>query len=191
MLRAFIAIEIPEPILELISQQTSALRRACPYSLVRWIPNQNIHLTLKFLGDSPSQKLEELAQQLVVEIQRHRQFSLTVKGIGVFPNNRRPRIVWIGIENQPALIEVFRSIESTAAGVGYTPEERSFSPHLTIGRVRPRVTREELQKIGKTVTEMNIGPLGNVPVESIHIIRSELKQTGAVYTRLYTAKLSE
>ena len=139
MLRAFIAVEIPAGIQSAIAHSTASLKNALPKSLVRWVAPQNVHLTLKFLGDVSPANLEQLAEALKVEAASHGMFSMSVGGLGAFPTPRRARVIWIGLEAPPALEALRRGVEAAAAQLGYAPEERPFSPHLTIGRVGQNV----------------------------------------------------
>jgi RNA 2',3'-cyclic 3'-phosphodiesterase len=185
MLRLFIAIEIPTGIQNDILQSTATLRTCLPKTLIRWVPPQNGHLTLKFLGDVSSTNLENLAATLKVEAASHESFSLSVGGFGAFPNQRKARVIWIGIEAPPALEVLQRGVEATVGRLGYAPEVRTFSPHLTIGRVNQNVTATDLQRIRTALEATRVGKLGAVRVEAIHVYKSDLRPGGSVYTHLY------
>jgi 2'-5' RNA ligase len=185
MLRSFIAIEIPAGIQSAIAQSTASLKNALPKTLIRWVASQNIHLTLKFLGDVSPANLERLAETLKIEAASHEIFSMSVGGIGAFPTPRRARVIWIGLETPPALEALQRGVETAAAQLGYTSEERSFSPHLTIGRVGQNVSASDLQHIRAELEATRVGILGTVHVDAVHIFKSDLKPGGSVYTHLY------
>ncbi len=189
MLRAFIAIEIPVVIQEAIHRETAGLQKALTRPLVRWVAPQNVHLTLKFLGAVSPANLELLAQALTVEASQHDSFSISVGELGVFPSPRRPRVVWIGIEAPTALNALQRMVEAIAARLGYAAEVRSFSPHLTIGRVSQQVSPAEIQKIRAAIEGVKVGILGTTHVNAVHIFKSDLQPTGSVYTHLYAAPL--
>jgi 2'-5' RNA ligase len=189
MLRSFIAIEMPAEVQDAMDKSTAKLKKALARPLVRWAPPHNVHLTLKFLGDVSAANLELLAQALKVEAEQNAGFSLSIGGLGVFPNPRRPRVVWIGIEAPAALQALQRSIEAAAAGLGYAPENRPFSPHLTIGRVNQNASASEVQQIRASLEQTRVGALGIVSVEAVQIFKSDLQPGGAVYTHLYTAAL--
>jgi len=186
MLRSFIAIEIPTDVQDAMDRSTAALKKALARPLVRWVAAHNVHLTLKFLGDVSPANLELLAQALKFEAGQHASFSLSIGGLGVFPNLRRPRIVWIGIEAPAALQALQRGIEAAAARLGYEPENRPFSPHLTIGRVNQNASAAEVQQIRAALEQTRVGALGAVTVEAVQIFKSDLQPGGAVYTNLYT-----
>lgn len=190
LLRAFIALEIPAPIREAIQQQTTVLRKSADSSLVRWVPAGNLHLTLKFLGDVSTTNLPFLTQMLAREAGQHTGFSLQVGGLGAFPNSRRPRVIWIGIHAPEELSALARSLESATRRLGYPPEERPFSPHLTIGRIKQTTSPADLQRVHTALESTQVGPLGSAEVTAVHLMKSDLQPTGSVYTRLFSAPLS-
>lgn len=191
LLRAFIAIEIPLEIHQAIEKKTAPIRAALDSSLVRWVPSGNIHLTLKFLGDVSPASIEMLSQMLSLEVNQHQAFELEFRELGAFPNPRRPRVIWIGIQ-APAMLETLQhGIEAASATLGYPDEKRPFSPHLTIGRVKQNVDSAGIQKIRIALEETQVGSLGNAHVTAVHLFKSDLKTTGAVYTRLFSASLGK
>jgi 2'-5' RNA ligase len=121
----------------------------------------------------------------------HPEFQISVGGIGAYPKIRRPRVIWIGVEAPSELIHLQRSIEAQTARLGYAKDRRSFSPHLTLGRVSRNATPREVRQIGNVLAETKIGFLGVTPVKEVHLYRSDLKPGGAVYTRLFTTPLGE
>ena len=190
LLRAFIAVEIPLEIREAVCKATLSLHQGAGSS-VRWVPRENMHLTLKFLGDVSAANVEMLSQMLHAEAGLFHCFDLRVGGLGSFPNLKRPRVIYIGIQAPPALEALQRGIESASHRLGYESEERSFSPHLTIGRVKQNVTATEQQAIRRALEEIRIDSLGTARVDLVHLYKSDLKSTGSVYTRLYSAPLQK
>ena len=189
LLRAFIALEIPASIQESIQQQTAGLRNVASSSLVRWVPAENLHLTLKFLGDVSSTSLQFVTQMLSREASQYPGFSMQVGGLGAFPSARRARVLWNGIRAPETLSALQRSLDSAATRLGYPPEDRPFSPHLTIGRVKQTAAPTDLQRIQAALEAASVGPLGKADVSAVHLIKSDLKPTGSVYTRLFSAPL--
>jgi 2'-5' RNA ligase len=190
LLRAFIAVEIPPEIHQAIEKQTASMRASLNKSLVRWVPTDNVHLTLKFLGDVSPTNLEMLAQMLNVEVSKHPVFEMEFGGLGAFPNPKRPRVIWIGIQAPTGLEALQHGIEAAAATLGYPPEKRPFSPHLTIGRVKKKGGSPGMQKIRAALEETQVGSLGTAMVTAVHLFKSDLKPTGAVYTKLFSAPLN-
>ena len=191
LLRAFLAVELPTPLQNTIHTATVGLRQALGNDLIRWVPAHNVHLTLKFLGDVSPSSLDLIKHMLETEAAQCQPFDVRVEGIGSYPNPRRPRVLWIGLEAPATLGSLQRAIEAAAARLGYEPEERSFSPHLTIGRVRQKVSAADQQKIRSALEGLTIGVLGMTRVDAIHLFKSELRAEGSIYTKLFSAPLQE
>ena len=189
-LRTFIAIELPAEILRLIKQAQAQLQAAAPPHSVRWVRAEGIHLTLKFLGPVPMSQIDAITATMAAAARGVEPFTLTIGGAGCFPNPKRPRVVWIGIaEPTGRLNSLQRAVESAISPLGYPPEERGFQPHLTLGRAAHEATSDDLKRVGEIVAAANIGTLGQVPVSSIALIKSDLKPSGAEYTTLQWARL--
>lgn len=189
LLRIFIAIEIPSHIQQAIYQSTANLRDQLG-TLIRWVSPENIHLTLKFLGDTSPTNLDSLTRALRAEADSHPPFDIHICGLGSFPSLRRVRVVYIGTQAEAGLEALQSGIESACARLGYESESRGFSPHLTIGRVRQDVPASEGQKIRHALTATKIDSLGTTRVDSVQLYKSDLKPAGAVYTKLFSAPLN-
>jgi RNA 2',3'-cyclic 3'-phosphodiesterase len=188
LLRAFIAVELPLEIRQTVCTATSKMRNKIG-ALVRWVPMENMHLTLKFLGDVSPSNVEMLSGMLRAETDLFDCFDLRLNGIGSFPSLKRPRVLYIGIQAPAVLESLQRGIESASRRVGYESEERGFSPHLTIGRVKQNITATEQQVIRRALEETKIDSLGTARVNSVELFKSDLRPTGSVYTRLFSASL--
>jgi RNA 2',3'-cyclic 3'-phosphodiesterase len=190
MLRAFIAVEIPTEIQQKIHRETANLRKGID-SLIRWVPSQNMHLTLKFLGDVSPNSLEFIKQMLRMEAENVPCFDIHLAGLGAFPNLKRPRVLYVRIQAPAVLDALARGIESASRRLGYEPEERPFSAHLTLGRVRQNVNATEQQQIRRAIENTQVDLLGTARVDSVHLYKSDLNPGGSVYTRLYSAPLKK
>ena len=190
LLRAFIAIEIPHAIRETVCDVTSSLRNETG-ALVRWVPIENMHLTLKFLGDVSPANVDLLTHMLQAEAELFNCFSVQLSGLSSFPDRKRPRVIYVGIQAPSALEALQRGIESASRRLGYESEERRFSPHLTIGRVKQNVSATEQQTIRRALEGTKIDSLGTARVDSVHLYKSDLKPTGSVYTRLSSAPFKD
>lgn len=191
LLRAFIAIELPEQLQNALEKQTARLRQTLGDDLVRWIPTQNMHLTLKFIGNTAASHLDFIKQLLIQTADSHPQFELQISGIGSFPNSKLPRVLWAGIHAPAALVSLQKNIEAGTIRLGYEMEERPFSPHLTLGRVRQKIEQAHIQKIRATLDSIQLGRIGSARVDSIHLYKSELHSSGSVYTKLFSAQLKK
>jgi 2'-5' RNA ligase len=186
LLRAFIALDIPGVLQQTIHETARALQREIG-PLVRWAPVGNLHLTLKFLGDISPAGAEEVARALDALADSCEPFEMQFSGLGVFPNPRRPRVIIIKIQAPAGLEALYRRIESACTRMGIKPEERPFSPHLTIGRVRQYLRPDDGKKIIQALESSTIDSLGTARVDSVQLYKSDLKPDGAAYTKLFSA----
>jgi 2'-5' RNA ligase len=191
-LRLFIAIELSPEVKQGISRLQTDLKQRLPPRVVRWTNPNGIHLTLKFLGDTPESKVSAVTQGVLAAAAGFEPFELRVTGFGCFPNPRRPRVLWVGVPDVPkALAGAQRAIDLQMARLDYARETRPFSPHLTLGRVNERVSPAERQALADLLDRTEVGSLGVVPVQEIVLFQSELRPDGAMYTALARAKLSD
>jgi 2'-5' RNA ligase len=187
-IRTFIAIELAPDLLRRIGHLQTRICEDVPSGLVRWVRPEGIHLTLKFLGEVPATQIEAIATGMQSASAPHAPFGLTVQGLGCFPDPRRPRVVWVGVEEPSgALARLQREVERAMTPLGFAPEKRRFSPHLTLGRVKGHKP-DELGALGDYVTQAKV-QVGEMEVAAVHLIKSELRPAGAVYTALAVAPL--
>jgi 2'-5' RNA ligase len=191
VIRAFIAIDLTPEIIQRLEQVSAQLRKRLEGVPVRWVPVDNIHLTLKFLGDVSLANVDMLKKILLSEVEGHHAFEISVGGLGAFPSPRRPRVVWVGVEAPAELAAVQNGVESAMARLGYAREDRPFSPHLTLGRVSRNAVGGDERLIGEAIEAIKLGFLGAACVNQVHLYKSDLHPNGAVYTRLFTASLKE
>jgi 2'-5' RNA ligase len=194
MIRAFIAIGLPGEIqhsLEQVMRQLRERLQMLPNHAVRWVPAGNIHLTLKFLGDVSMANLDMLKEMLLTEVKAHRAFEFSVGGVGAFPNTRRPRVLWVGVQAPQELLALQSALESKAEKLGYSREERPFAAHLTLGRVSRNTTNQEALQIGEALGAVKVGFLGLVSAQGVSLFKSDLQPAGSVYTCLFSAPLTK
>ncbi len=191
VVRAFVAVDLEPEVTERLAQVLAELRRQVDGRVVRWVPAENIHLTLKFLGDVSVHNLPLLEDALRAEALGRTAFALSVGGLGAFPSENQPRVLWVGVEAPDVLMSLQRGIESRMERLGYAREKRSFNPHLTLGRVSRSATAREVRQVARLLREYKLGFLGVSEVEAVHLFRSDLRPAGAVYTRLFSAPLAE
>lgn len=176
-MRSFIAIELPEEVKRYLSEIQENLKK-CGAD-IRWAKPQNIHLTLKFLGDTGEEDIEEISKRLNDVCGNFNIFNLVITGPGIFPGMRSPRVLWVGLNSNKTIIELQKGIEESIVQVGFKPEKRRFTPHLTIGRFKSSRFKETLLKEIGAKQDMS---LGSFEVRSVALIKSDLKPSGAVYT---------
>jgi len=193
-IRTFVAIELPEDVrrrLDEVEKEVQTRAGEAARKAVRWVPANNMHLTLKFLGEVSTANVQSLARMLGNESAHHPKFSFVIGGLGAFPNIRRPRVIWVGVDAPPELGNLQRAIEAETRRLGYPGEERPFSPHLTLGRISQNARPDEVVHVARALGEMRIGELGRVVVDRLHLFRSDLNPNGSVYTSLHSFLLAE
>lgn len=189
-LRIFIAIPLPERLLTRLSDVQYRLQGKVSDRSVRWVASEGIHLTLKFLGDTPRDEIGTIEDALAVVARNGPPFTLTAERLGCFPSPSRPRVLWVGVTEPTGRLKVLcEAIEEAMTALGYKPERHGFTPHLTLGRVRRGASRNDRELISGAVTGTNVGELAAFEADCFELIRSELKPSGAAYTTLRTFTL--
>jgi RNA 2',3'-cyclic 3'-phosphodiesterase len=174
-LRLFIAIELTNEIRSAVADLQGELRNAAPQA--KWVRAENLHVTLKFLGRAEPDKLVAI-QNALGSLRNPEPGALHFQGLGFFPNEKRPRVFWMGMKasNLPPLAE---AIDRAMHKLGFPLETRPFAPHLTLARFEPAGLPA---KLGTAVTENSTRNFGSLISREFHLIESKLKPTGAEYT---------
>lgn len=184
-MRSFLAVEIPSDIRNRLREIQIDLRTSG--ADVKWVRPESIHLTLKFLGEIESEKVEDILRKVEDAVRGQRRFSLQVRGMGCFPRLSHPRVVWVGLVGDDGrLTALQQAVEDEMASLGFPRERRPFRPHLTLGRVRS--AKGKIQLVSRIEKHSDI-ELGALPVESIVQFKSELHPKGAIYTSLGEVEL--
>jgi 2'-5' RNA ligase len=176
--RLFVALQIPEDVHKAIAAQTLELKPLD--DSWKWTRPESLHVTLKFLGEIPENKSNHVTEALRA-VSADLPMTLTFKGLGFFPNERRPRVLWLGIEAPRSLPALAASIDAVLAGVGVPREERPFTPHLTLARSKAGIISPKLHE---TLRKYSAREFGIMVASAFHLIESRLKSTGAEYTTL-------
>lgn len=187
-IRCFVAIELPQQARVALAATQDKLRtrigRAAS-DAVRWVRPEGVHITIEFLGDVPAARIDKLVQALRASCVGAKPFTLSMGGVGVFPNLRRPRVIWVGLEGQlDALRTITDSVRQALLPLGFKPDKQ-FNPHMTLGRVRETVRPTDLEAIADEVGRAQ-GPVARVSFEvgGISLMESRLQSGGSVYTQL-------
>ena len=179
-IRTFIALELPASIIALldtVQQELKSLRLRA-----KWVRSENIHLTLKFLGDIDPGDVNRIVEAMSAAAEGFTPFTLAVGGVGVFPGIKRPRVIWIGLGGQiRLLIQLQRKLADNLAAIGFPKEKRPFKGHLTLGRIREAVNPNTIRQI---IEEYSVLGSEEFTVGKVVLFKSDLKPSGAVYTRL-------
>jgi RNA 2',3'-cyclic 3'-phosphodiesterase len=188
LIRAFIAMTLPEPLAGLVSEVQQTLKSQG--LRIAWVPPGNVHLTLRFLGDIEPADIDPIAAVMSECAQRMFPLALSVNGLGVFPDLRRPRVVWLGITgDMPRLIAFQQYLDARLVALGkgrFKPEDRPFKGHLTLGRIKARLDSGILVKALRET-----GRVGSpaFTVDAILLIQSRLTSSGSIYTPLRRVEL--
>ncbi|MFC1913769.1 RNA 2',3'-cyclic phosphodiesterase [Chloroflexota bacterium] len=187
--RSFIAIELPDEVKAALIQMQSRLKSGEQYP-VKWVNPYSIHLTLKFLGDVAIARLGEIAKAIEAAVQGIPPLHLEVKDLGVFPNPRRVQVIWVGIGGDiDRLGQLQQRLEANLAPLGFPPESRSFTPHLTLARVRERASFEERQNLGRLIASTSFEETHEIHVNAVSLMKSQLTREGAIYSQISAIKL--
>jgi len=174
LLRCFIAIEIPETIKKSVLDIIDSLRKSG--ADVKWLTDENLHITLQFLGETDESLIPAIKGALDKILATYSPFYIKIANVGCFPDGRRPRIIWVGMEEAQTLITLRKDIATEMVKFGYQKEERGFTPHVTIGRVKSNRNMGELLR---RLEEFKIADFPGFEVQNIRLMKSELKPSGA------------
>ncbi len=182
-IRAFIAIEMPSAVREELGLATAVLRRQMPQDSVRWVKPELMHLTLAFLGDTAVVKLPIITAALDAVGRTTEPFTLRLGELGCFPNRRRPRVIWVGLEgDKKPLLALKQALDAALVPLGWPAETRPFQAHLTLGRVK------DARQLRDVIWGTEVKGLA-VSVTAVHLIESQLQRSGPVYTVRHTTSL--
>ncbi len=190
-LRTFIAIELDQEVRDGLGRVQGKFKRQAPDGSVKWVYPEAIHLTLKFLGDTPVSKISKVADALAAACQGIGPFDLSFEGRGCFPNMRRPRVIWVAVRDLSgsSLARLQAAVEEKVSPLAFPTEERGFSPHLTLGRVGRNASPQAEAAIGQMVEKSVVEQIATQRVAAVHFIKSDLRPTGPIYNQLATVAL--
>jgi len=190
-IRSFIAIELPDE-LKLGLSQLEARLKVGKQPGVKWVDPYSIHLTLKFLGSITTDRISEITKAIEEAVQGISPFHLEVKNLGGFPNLRRVQVAWVGISGEvDKLNQLQKRIDFNLARLGFAPESRPFTPHLTLARLRNQASSPERQSFGQLIADTKSEITYSFEVKAISLMRSQLTREGAIYSRINSVKLNK
>ena len=189
--RSFVAIELPDEVKQWLARLQAKLKSGGQFP-VKWVDPYNIHLTLKFLGSVGVDRIDGIIRAIEQAARGIAPFRLEVKGLGVFPNTRRVQVAWAGISGDlDRLVQLQEHIESNLSPLGFAPELRSFTPHLTIARLRDRASIEERSSFGQLIAAASFEAAYGFSVDFVKLMRSQLTSDGPVYSQICSAGLKK
>jgi RNA 2',3'-cyclic 3'-phosphodiesterase len=191
LVRTFIAADFPPGIIEKFEKIIQYFKTKTPNQDLKWVAPENLHITIKFIGDTSSKKLVQVKSVLTNALSKQPAFNIAIEGLGMFPNAKQPRVIWLGIADGQALIKIHQIIDQALEKVEIDQDLRRFNPHLTIARIQRTTSPDRAKKIGDTLSQLKVDSLGNIRIDAVHLYQSELTPTGPIYTRLLSVPLNE
>lgn len=183
-MRLFVAFDLPDQVRSSLAAVIDRLKPKCREA--RWVRPESMHLTLKFIGnavtDGDARKFAELRSALST-VYSSEPVEIHFRGIGFFPNERRPRVVWCGVKSSPNLAEIAADIDRVLAPIGIPRESRAFVPHLTLARIEPP---RRIEALARSAEQLQSADFGSARETQFYLFESKLKPSGAVYTKLET-----
>lgn len=190
-IRSFIAIELPGALKQELAKLQGRLQQP-RQSWIKWVDPQSIHLTLKFFGNINMDKIPPITKAMEAAAQGIPPFHLEVSGLGAFPNLKRVQVVWVGVGGETEVLRhLLRSFESHLAPLGFVPEKREFSAHLTLARLRHQATPPERERLGQLIASTRFKPAQTIKVEAINLMKSQLTRDGAIYSIVSSVGLNK
>ena len=188
-IRSFIAIELTDAVKSELHKIQAELKLP-GHTFVKWVTPEGMHLTLKFLGNISIQKVADITKVIENASQEACAFYLTIGGLGVFPNFRKPRVLWVGVGGEvEKLVMLQQRIDEGLKPLGFIPETRPFAPHLTLARLREGTAADKLREFGDMVAHRPETQDYEMAVTNVSLMRSQLFSTGAVYSCLTNVEL--
>jgi RNA 2',3'-cyclic 3'-phosphodiesterase len=183
LMRLFIGLDLPEDVVRNLEDLLARLR---PTARIRWSPPENLHITTKFVGEWPAERLDEM-KQMLASVPVRPPFAVRLQDTGFFPNERAPRVFWCGI-GAPELKSLAADTDDATAQLGVERENRPFSPHLTLARIKEPL---DLKPLREVLSHLPSRDFGSFQVRSFFLYRSQMRGGGSVYTKLAEFPLSK
>ncbi|MEN6371249.1 MAG: RNA 2',3'-cyclic phosphodiesterase [Armatimonadota bacterium] len=186
-IRTFVAVLISDSLKRRISSVQEEFIKVAP--AVKWVANENYHITIKFLGGVKSDRIKAISQAIEEAVRYIEPFDVELGGAGAFPNPGRPKTVWVGVTSgSEMLAKIAGRVDDALEKLGFEKETRPFKSHITIGRVKDSRDAKEL---GPVLESAKTGRLGSFKVESVAVMKSDLRREGPVYSVIREVRLSD
>ena len=191
MVRTFVAVDLPDDVERALGEAGQRLREARIEGL-RAVRPEGVHLTLKFLGDVPESRLDEVARAVSATVAGHRPFDISTGDFGAFPNTRRPQVLWVGVEGRlEPLLRLQADVDAALGALGFPTETRPYHPHLTLARLDRRMPAAARRAALDALESTGLAAGMHIPVRSVSLVESILGRGGARYARLAEARLAK
>ena len=184
-MRLFVALDIPDAVRRALRESIARMKPECDDA--RWVRPEGMHVTLKFLGETDGAKLDSIKAALS-PVNSDRPVDLDFRGLGFFPNEFHPRVIWCGVKGSSNLVTLAASVDAALQPLGFSPESREFSPHLTLARFD---SHKGLDTLVRAANNLKSYDFGSARQSEFYLYQSVLKRGGAEYTRLATCPFLE
>lgn len=189
-IRLFVAVELPDSIKQALSCLQEHIKKSCSTCAAKWVAPENIHLTLNFLGDVSSSKLDDLKLAVSKTIGYTTPFDVTLAEPGAFPNLEMPRVIWVGIGGDlNRLLSLQGNLKQSISALGIALDNRPFSPHLTLARVGDELSAADRKRLGAAAAATTCMTDRSIPISSVSLIQSSLTPARPVYTVLCSTNM--
>lgn len=185
MTRTFIAI--PVQVGPKLKETHTKLRNELKNEKIKWVERDHFHVTIFFLGDTREEQIEQVDQMLASLVCEHAAFTIRLKGLGVFKNINKPRVLWAGIKDYEPIQEIKQAVDRKMQAIGFNPDKREFKPHLTLARIKWIDDRDKLQSL---IARNKHQQWQSVDIDRVIYFKSRLTQSGPVYTPIGQYKLN-
>ena len=190
-MRLFIAVNLPQNTLEKIEEITDFFKKKTAPAPLKWVEMDHLHLTVKFIGEIDDLKVNQIEKILNRSLETQAPFEIEVCGLGMYPHNNHPRVIWLGITGGEPLVRLHNVLDEDLAALGIKREGQPFASHLTIARVRRNATPSSVKSIGQTLSQFTVEPLGAITIDHVHLYQSVLTPSGPIYTPLFSVPLNQ
>jgi 2'-5' RNA ligase len=188
-MRLFIALTLPTEVQSGLSRFIETLKPAA-VGTIRWVKPANLHLTVKFLGEVREQNAKQVLDAVGQVANDTLPFTFSIQGSGVFTDSKHPRVLWVGVQSAEPIVLLSKRLDKSLQTLGFSPEGRPFNPHLTLGRVNDGVSETHLKGLMTQFLQTENRLFGSIHAEELHIIKSDLRPEGPIYTTWASCRFS-
>ena len=186
-IRTFFALELPVDIRRLIGNTLDNLNLYSSKS-IKWVSRDHLHITIKFIGAFNSEHAEPMKNKIQQDFVNCQSFNIFLSQFGFFPNQKNPKVFWLGTRDSGKIHQLAKIIEDTTSIFGYPQENKPFHPHITLGRIRHTLRADEIDGLSKCLKSNNLENI-QVCIKEVVFNRSDLKRTGPEYEKLFSVML--
>lgn len=190
-MRTFIAADFPTDILTKAGKITADLKHQLPGGAIRWVSTDKMHLTIKFIGEIPKNKIDRVKDLMTNILSDQHSFNIGIQNMGTYPHINNPRVIWLGITQGAPLLEIHKKLDEALTDLKVRSDRRKYSPHMTLARVRRDTDRDTVREIGDILSQFKVDSLGTITISEITLYKSNLTSQGPEYTPLHVVSLNK